>query len=77
MCNAKGASYTLDKVNHAHDDFLKTRRQLMNKSLLALAMLTVSGTAMAQSPQWNKIEVSYLDATVDVGASEPSFDGWD
>ena len=47
----------------------------MNKSLLALAMLTVSGTAMAQSPQWNKIEVSYLDATVDVGASESSFDG--
>ena len=47
----------------------------MNKSLLALALLTVSGTAMAQSPQWNKIEVSYLDATVDVGASEPSFDG--
>ena len=41
----------------------------MNKSLLALAMLTVSGTAMAQSPQWNKIEVSYLDATVDVGAN--------
>ena len=47
----------------------------MNKSLLALALLTVSGTAMAQSPQWNKIEVSYLDSTVDVGASEPSFDG--
>ena len=39
----------------------------MNKALLALALLTVLGTAMAQSPQWNKIEVAYLDATVDVG----------
>tara|TARA_B100000700_G_scaffold63065_1_gene69472 strand:- start:177 stop:779 length:603 start_codon:yes stop_codon:yes gene_type:complete len=47
----------------------------MNKSLLALALLTVSSGALAQSPNWNNVEVSYLDTTIDVDESEPSFDG--
>ena len=48
----------------------------MKKSILALALMTVSGAAMAQSPNWTKIDVSYLDTDLDVGVAEASFDGF-
>lgn len=48
----------------------------MKKSILALALITASGAAMAQSPNWNKFDVSYLDTDIDIGIGEASFDGF-
>ncbi len=48
----------------------------MKKSILALALITASGAAMAQSPNWNKIDVSYLDTDIDVNIGETSLDGF-
>lgn len=49
----------------------------MRKAVVALAMLTLPGAVLAQSPNWNKVDASYLDTDVGVdGAGELSFDGF-
>lgn len=48
----------------------------MKKSILALALITASSAATAQSPNWNKLDVSYLDTDIDVNIGEASFDGF-
>lgn len=49
----------------------------MRKAVIALAMLTLPGAVLAESPNWNKVDASYLDTDVGVdGAGDLSFDGF-
>ncbi|MCK7460518.1 porin family protein [Idiomarina aminovorans] len=49
----------------------------MRKTVIALAMLTLPSAALAESPNWNKVDASYLDTDVGVeGLGDLSFDGF-
>lgn len=49
----------------------------MRKAVIALAMLTLPSVVLAESPNWNKVDASYLDTDVGVdGAGDLSFDGF-
>jgi opacity protein-like surface antigen len=49
----------------------------MRKAAIALAMLTLPGAVLAESPNWNKVDASYLDTDVSLdGAGDLSFDGF-
>jgi len=48
----------------------------MKKSILAVALIMASGAAMAQSPNWNKVDISYLDSDIEIGSGKASFDGF-
>ncbi|MGM0430113.1 MAG: outer membrane beta-barrel protein [Pseudomonadota bacterium] len=49
----------------------------MRKAVIALAMLTLPGVVLAESPNWNKVDASYLDTDISVdGVGDLSFDGF-
>lgn len=49
----------------------------MRKAVISLAMLALPSVALAESPNWNKAEASYVDANIDVDTiGDFSFDGF-
>ncbi|RUO81232.1 porin [Idiomarina tyrosinivorans] len=48
----------------------------MKKSMIALSLMLASGAAAAQSPDWNKVDVTYLDTELSAGGSDASFNGF-
>ncbi|WP_417435137.1 outer membrane beta-barrel protein [Idiomarina abyssalis] len=50
----------------------------MRKAVVALLMLSLPGVVLAESPNWNKVDASYLDTDVGVDGVDDdlSFDGF-